>query len=152
MAPSDRHCTIQTLYRTTFWFAVKITMAVWGTNLESKYDLDSWNELPDCCGCHRSCVALCVWGLPTCAEFHSVSSLNLEPGSCTQLVLVITVFYCRNRDYYHTCYALSGLAVAQEDGAADIGSRKLVSSSDYPSLSWEFRILWYLSSLNRISP
>jgi len=53
--------------------------------------------------------ALSNYLLVCCQDFHG--GLKDKPG--------------KNRDYYHTCYALSGLAVSQEDGAVDAGGTKL---------------------------
>jgi len=43
----------------------------------------------------------------------------------------------KNRDYYHTCYALSGLAVAQQDGAKDAGGAKLIPINPVYNISFD---------------
>jgi len=43
----------------------------------------------------------------------------------------------KNRDYYHTCYALSGLAVAQQDGAKDAGEFPLIPINPVYNISAE---------------
>jgi len=55
--------------------------------------------------------ALANYILICCQDFHG--GLKDKPG--------------KNRDYYHTCYALSGLAVAQGDGVELAGGKKLAS-------------------------
>lgn len=46
------------------------------------------------------------------------------------MCVYIYVSYFRGKDYYHTCYALSGLSVAQHFASGQIGKVKVVGTED----------------------
>ena len=53
---------------------------------------------------------------------------------------IIEYEFYRNKDYYHTCYALSGLSVSQHFASGRIGKIKVVGPSENVVVSNAFLI------------
>lgn len=65
-------------------------------------------------------------------------------------VSFIYVFFCRGRDYYHTCYALSGLSIAQHNDISSVDKHTVHGGNQnnlLVSFSFAYFVFYFLIPL-----